>query len=197
MHLRRLPAEEAPVRRYVEELWVPYHRELEATVERHALADDVDLVEEEVAFRLDRLAEDASRAWVAVDAPAEGDPSGEGDAPAEGELSRDDDPSLATTDADFAGFVTTNVDASPSVFDRPDRLVVGDIYVTESYRGTGLAEELIARATERAREAGCGELALDVDVDNERATAFYGKLGFEPSRRRLLVGVDDLALRSD
>jgi hypothetical protein len=39
MYLRRLPAEEAAVRRYAEELWLPCHRELEATVERHVLPD--------------------------------------------------------------------------------------------------------------------------------------------------------------
>ncbi|MFB6296163.1 MAG: GNAT family N-acetyltransferase [Halobacteriales archaeon] len=196
MHLRRLPAEEAALRRYVEELWVPYHRDLEATVERHALDDDADLVAEEVEFRLDRLAADEYRAWVAVDAPAEGDVSGESDVIEEGDASASGACSLAAIDADLAGFVTTDVDTSPPVFDRPDRLVVGDIYVREPYRGTGLADDLIARAAERAREAGCGELALDVDVDNERAIAFYEKLGFDPYRRRLLVGVDDLDRRS-
>jgi len=39
MELRRLPANEPAVRRYVEELWLPYHRDLEATVDRHVLAE--------------------------------------------------------------------------------------------------------------------------------------------------------------
>jgi|AntDeeMetagen134_2_1112570.scaffolds.fasta_scaffold01245_3 ribosomal protein S18 acetylase RimI-like enzyme len=178
MELRRLPANEPAVRRYVEELWLPYHRDLEATVDRHVLAEETDLVAEETAFRLDRLDEADYRAWVAVDGlPTDG--SG-------------DDADLATADGDFVGFVTTEVDEAPSVFDRPDRLVIGDIYVREPYRGTSLSRRLIDRAAERAREAGCAELALDVDVDNERAIGFYEKLGFETCRRRMAVSVDEL-----
>jgi GNAT superfamily N-acetyltransferase len=142
--LRELPAEEAPVRRFVQRLWLPYHRELEATVADHELADGVDLVEEEVPFRLDRLDAEAYRLWVAADDP------------------------LASTEADLAGFVATDVDRSPSVFDRPDRLVVDDVYVRERYRGTDLATELVGRAAERAGEAGCEELVLDVDPGRRR-----------------------------
>ena len=178
MELRRLPANEPAVRHYVEELWLPYHHDLEAIVDRHALAEGIDLVAEETAFRLDRLDEAGYRVWVAVDgSPTDG--SG-------------DDADLATTDGDFVGFVTTEIDEVPSVFDRPDRLVVGDIYVREPYRGTGLSHRLIDRAAERAREAGCAELALDVDVDNERAIGFYEKLGFETYRRRMTVSTADL-----
>ena len=61
MELRRLPATESAVRRYVEELWLPYQHDLEAIVDRHALAEDVDLVAEETAFRLDRLDETGYR----------------------------------------------------------------------------------------------------------------------------------------
>ena len=181
MDLHRLPAEDAAVRRYVEDLWLPYHRELEATVDAHALADDgdVDLVAEEVAFRLDRLESDDYRLWVAVD----GVGSRDGDA--------SDDVDLAREGA-LAGFVGTELEEAPSVFDRPDRLVVGDIYVREPYRGAGLARELIDRAAERARAADCPELALDVDADNERALAFYEKLGFEPHRHRMTVDADAL-----
>ena len=175
MELRRLPATEDAVRRYVERLWLPYHRDLEATVDAHALADDVDVVTEEVEFRLARLESDDYRAWVALDG-TDGDAAGDVD--------------FADVEAELAGFVTTELDESPSVFDRPDRLVVGDIYVREPYRGTGLARRLVDRARERARSAGCSELALDVDVDNERALAFYEKLGFETTRRRMTVAVD-------
>ena len=174
MELRRLPAEEAAVRRYVEELWLPFHRELEATVDAHGLADDVDIVGEEVEFRLDRLESADYRAWLAVDEASKGDVE------------------FADGDGELAGFVTTDIDESPSVFDRQDRLVVGDIYVREPYRGTGLARDLIDRAVERAREAGCPELTLTVDADNERATAFYEKLGFETYRRQMKVRADGL-----
>jgi len=171
--LVRLPAEESAVRRYVEELWIPYNSELEELVDWFALADDVDLIEEETEFRLGRLESDGYRAWVAV--------AGE-----------EDDVDLATVDADLVGFVTTSVDECSTVFDYADRLVVGDLYVREDHRGAGLAERMIDRAAERAREAGCGELVLSVDVENDRAIAFYEKLGFEPFRRRLSVPVEEL-----
>ncbi|MDS0298962.1 GNAT family N-acetyltransferase [Halogeometricum sp. S1BR25-6] len=162
MRLRRLPAEEPAVRRYVEELWLPYHRELAATVADHALAEDVDVVDEEMSFRLDRLSSEGYRTWVAVDEPAEGRTGG-------------DDP-LTDPESALAGFVSADVERSPSVFDRPDRLVVGDIYVRAAFRGTGLAHRLVRRAARYGREAECGELALDVDADNERARSFYSSV---------------------
>jgi ribosomal protein S18 acetylase RimI-like enzyme len=171
MDIVRLPADEAAVRRYVEDLWLPYHREREATVERFALADDVDLVAEELEHRLDRHRTEQYRAWIAVDGSHEAD-------------------ALADVDGEFVGFVTTDVDEAPSVFDRPDRLVIGDIYVRDAYRGTGLARELVARARTRARECGCAEIGLDVDVDNARALAFYEKLGFEPVRYTMCLDVE-------
>jgi hypothetical protein len=43
VELHPLPTDRAAVRRYVEELWLPYNRDLGATVDRHALALDVDV----------------------------------------------------------------------------------------------------------------------------------------------------------
>ena len=185
MQICRLPPEEDAVRRYTEELWLPYHRDLEAAVEDHALADEMDradIVDAEVEFRLDKLAADGYAAWVVVD---------DGDADDVERATAAGDP-LAETAGAWVAFVTTSVDECPTVFDRPDRLVVGDIYVTEPYRGTDLARELVDLAVDRARDLDCPELALDVDVDNERALALYEKLGFEPRRHRMVVPAGDL-----
>jgi ribosomal protein S18 acetylase RimI-like enzyme len=173
MQFVSLPADEAAVRRFSEALWLPYNRTLEATVEGFALVDapDEEILDEEVEFRLGRLEEESYRLWVAVDTDSE-------------------TVDLAAGDGDFAGFVSTSVDEAPSVFDRPDRLVIGDIFVRDPYRGTGLADELLARARARAEAADCAELALDVDVDNERALAFYEKHGFELHRHRMHAPVD-------
>lgn len=159
------------MRRYAEELWMPFNRDLEAIVESHALADDVDLVAEQVPWALEKLETTDYRIEVAVDGEGS-DESGFGGTP--------------------AGFIATNLDPCPSVFDRPDRIVIGDIYVREPYRGTGLARELVECAAERARTEGCPELVLDVDVDNERALGFYRKMGFEPLRHRMTVAVEGL-----
>jgi len=50
----------------------------------------------------------------------------------------------------------------------------------------------MARAAQRAREGGYPELTLDVDVENERALAFYEKLGFEPYRHKMAVPVSEI-----
>jgi len=190
MEIRRLPAAEAAAERYAAELWLPYHRTLEANAAAHALADrpDDELIAAETEFRLGLLREDADRRlWVvAVDAGAD---SGETDIdaldPTEPAAAGVPDP-----DRDLVAFVSTSVDECPAVFDRSDRLVVGDIYVAEPYRGTGLARRLMERAAADARERNCGEIRLDVDVDNERARAFYAKQGFEPYREQLTRDVE-------
>ncbi|WP_435362221.1 GNAT family N-acetyltransferase [Haloarchaeobius sp. DFWS5] len=172
MDLVELPAEPAAVRRFVEELWLPYNRELEATVEQFALADDVDLVTAELPFRLDRVDTDGYRLWIAVDDATEAT-------------------TLAESDGEFAGFVAAEIDDAPSVFDRSDRLFVCDIYVRESYRGTGLAEDLFDRLRTWGRETGCTECSLDPHVDNERAIAFYEKLGFETTQYHMVASITD------
>ena len=170
MDIRLLPADEGTVRRYIEDLWLPYNRELEAIVDGFSLTTDVDIVAEELEHRLSLHETESYRVWVAVDGAR-------------------DESDLADTSGDFVGFITTDIDESPTVFDRPDRLVICDIYVKEPYRGTGVSRELVERAKRRARESGCAELKLEVDVDNERALAFYEKLGFEPSRHTMVASV--------
>jgi ribosomal protein S18 acetylase RimI-like enzyme len=177
--ITELPADEESVRRYTRELWLPYHRELESTIEQHALVDDVPL-ETEVEFRLDKLQQDGYRAWIAL----------EGTAVEEGSVEGDGGLSLAETDQAFVGFVTAEVEHAPVVFDQQDRVRLGDIYVSESHRGTGLADDFFERVQAYARERECTEVTLDVDVDNDRALSFYETLGFEPYRQELVRQVE-------
>ena len=172
MEILELPSDEAVVRRYMEDLWIPYMRELEANVDNFMLDDDVDLMAEETEFQLNRLEAENTRAWVAVDGSH-------------------DEETLADIDGKFAGFILTTIDEAPDSFDRPDQLVISEIYVRKPYRGTGLAHELFDCARARACETECGEFKLDVDVDNERAIAFYEKLGFEPSRYTMVAKVKE------
>ena len=179
VEIRRLPPVDDALRRYAAELWLPYHRELAERVDAHALADwpDERFVERNVAFTRNRLEEAGGRGWVAATAPdgAAVDPA---TAP------------VTHPDLELTGLLLTSVDECPDPFDRPDRLVVGELYVAEAHRGTGLADRLMERAERDARERDCGELRLDVDVDNERAMAFYEKQGFEPYRKQLTRLVD-------
>ncbi|OLZ39271.1 GCN5 family acetyltransferase [Natrinema saccharevitans] len=171
MDIVELSAEEAAVRRFIEDLWLPYNRELETISDQFALADDVDLVAEELPFRLDRVAMDGYRKWIAVDGPT-------------------DASSLAEMEGEFTGYIAAEIDDAPSVFDRPDRLFICDIYVREPYRRTGLAENLFDRLRTWARAAGCEEFSLDPHVDNERAIAFYEKLGFEITQYHMVASVE-------
>ena len=179
MEIRRLPTDEDALRRYAAELWLPYHRDLAAGVDAHALADwsDRRFVERNVDFTRNRLASDGNRGWVAVTAA---DDSGVDPATVP----------IMHTDLELTGLVLTSTDECPDPFDRPDRLVVGELYVAAAYRGTGLADRLIERAAVDAREQNCAELRLDVDIDNERALAFYEKQGFEPYRKQLTRSVE-------
>lgn len=194
MEFRELPADEDAVRRYVEDLWLPYQRDLAAVVDDHDLVDGEDVADSEVDFRLGKLDSETYEMLVAVD-PEERDEGDSGVADADKGDGKDADGG-DDKDADAAGtpvgFIATDVDEAPEVFERPDRLLVCDFYVVEAYRGRGLAGDLLARAVERAREEGCPELALEVDVDNERALAFYEKVGFGTARMEMHAAVEDV-----
>ncbi len=58
---------------------------------------------------------------------------------------------------------------------------VSDLWVSSAQRGNGLAPALLQSAAERAVGLwGAGFMRLAVYPDNRRASALYGKLGFEP-----------------
>ncbi|KAA9395795.1 GNAT family N-acetyltransferase [Haloarcula sp. CBA1130] len=172
MDIVELPAEEDAVRRFVEELWLPYNLELEATTDQFALADDVDLITEEVPFRLDRVDSEGYRVWIAIEGAT-------------------DAATLADMGGEFVGFIAGEIDEAPSVFDRPDRLFICDIYVRDPHRGTELATDLFDRLEIWAREAGCKEFSLDPHVDNNRAIAFYEKIGFETTQYHMVASIED------
>lgn len=176
MQLVSLPAEEAAVRRFVTALWLPYRRELAATGLGPALATDVDVVETEVTYRLEQLETDGHRTWVSV-----------GGLPAETPSAQVD---LSNGDGTLAGFLSARPGEAPPVFDSPNHVVIADVYVPEPQRGSGLADEMLDRARDHAREIGADALALDVDDENERALAFYENHGFETQRRRMTRPVD-------
>lgn len=73
------------------------------------------------------------------------------------------------------------------VFVLPERLafvwdaaVLNEIFVVPEARGSGVADDLVAAAVSLARDQDLplDRLVLDVDRENERATAFYDRHGF-------------------
>ena len=55
--------------------------------------------------------------------------------------------------------------------------VMNDLYLVESARGSGLAEELFLVCTEESRRRGCAEMVWETASDNARAQRFYDKMG--------------------
>ncbi|MDV7348650.1 GNAT family N-acetyltransferase [Halorubrum distributum] len=180
--IRRLPSDEAALRRYAADLWLPYNRDLADAVAAHDLADwsEERFVERHVEFARNQLEEAGSRGWVAATVADAADDAGVDPATAD----------VTDQDLDLVGLLMTSVDECPDPFDRPDRLVIGEIYVAAPYRGTGLADRFVERAVTDAEEHGCEQLRLDVDVDNERAMAFYERTGFEAYRKQMTMEVD-------
>jgi ribosomal protein S18 acetylase RimI-like enzyme len=171
MHIRRVRNEEEPMRLFVEELWLPYLRELPG----QSVADGVD-VEDVVDFRTDHFDAPDKRLWVALDDVE--DTAGP----------------VHELDATLAGFLSSTLATPPQKFDNPDRLRIGNVYVDPAYRGTGLADDLVARALQHAREDGAEELTLEVDADNDRALAYYETLGFDVERYRMRVPLGEVQL---
>lgn len=57
---------------------------------------------------------------------------------------------------------------------------ITDVYVIDSFRGTGVYQELLAKAIEHLKSLGVKSVKLNVVAKNERAYRAYLKSGFEP-----------------
>jgi ribosomal protein S18 acetylase RimI-like enzyme len=65
------------------------------------------------------------------------------------------------------------------------------MWVSPKVRGTGVADRLVAAVCELARQAGFTSVTLWVTEVNDRARAFYRRLGFAPTGGRQLVRPDE------
>ena len=61
------------------------------------------------------------------------------------------------------------------------------MWVAPARRGQGVADGLVEAVCEQARQAGAGTITLWVTEVNDRARAFYRRLGFAPTGARQLV----------
>ncbi len=62
-------------------------------------------------------------------------------------------------------------------------LLVDELYVTPAWRGHGLARDLLSSILPYARMHACRAVELEVGWENDRARAWYERLGFERHRR--------------
>ncbi|UIP01141.1 GNAT family N-acetyltransferase [Halobaculum sp. CBA1158] len=106
----------------------------------------------------------------AVDDNRDGDGSDDRDRDADGETH--------TAAGDLAGYVFVLPESLSFVW---DAAVLNEVYVRPEYRGTGVADDLMAAALSVAREQDLplDRMVLDVDRENDRARAFYDRYGFE------------------
>nr|WP_276253415.1 GNAT family N-acetyltransferase [Halovivax sp. TS33] len=80
--------------------------------------------------------------------------------------------------ATLVGYVFVLPDSFAYVW---DAAVLNELFVAESHRGTGVADDLMDAAVDTAREQDLPleRLVLDVDCENDRARAFYRRHGFD------------------
>ena len=161
MEVRELAADE--VETLVDELWLPFAREMAAAEPHDALAEEATVRKEVVAYRRNRL-DDPDVVTVLV--------VGEGETAPAGEL---------------VAYAEAEVRAPPPVFERGPECYVHGVYVRPTHRGAGLADDLMARLEAWGRERGCEYATLDVHPGNEAAKALYDDRGYRLLREKLAL----------
>jgi ribosomal protein S18 acetylase RimI-like enzyme len=82
---------------------------------------------------------------------------------------------VAERDGELVGFATLYFTWGTLAAAR--EAVMNDLYLMESARGSGLAEELFRACAEESRRRGCAEMVWETASDNARAQRFYDKMG--------------------
>ena len=98
---------------------------------------------------------------------------------------------LAECDGIAAGFAQIKMGKAPECVKGLSPIEIKRFYVEKSFHGRGVAQELMRTAEEIARAAGAKTIWLGVWEHNDRAIAFYRKIGFFPvGNQPFLVGTD-------
>ncbi|SDY55991.1 GNAT family N-acetyltransferase [Halopenitus persicus] len=90
----------------------------------------------------------------------------------------DDASDTAAEDGGIVGYVFVLPESHRFIW---DAAVLNELFVAPTYRGTGVADDLMDAALALAADQNLpiDRLVLDVDADNERARRFYDRYGFE------------------
>jgi ribosomal protein S18 acetylase RimI-like enzyme len=64
--------------------------------------------------------------------------------------------------------------------------LLDELYIERSQRGRGAGRAAVGFALEKAREAGCAGLVLEVSGKNARARGLYERMGFQGLGREML-----------
>jgi GNAT superfamily N-acetyltransferase len=98
---------------------------------------------------------------------------------------------LARNQGKPSGFLLAAVQCDSPLWRHREWAEIVALYVERPWRGTGLADDLAARALDWAAELGLPAMQLYVTASNTRAMRFYERQGFSPSQvimRTLLPG---------
>jgi ribosomal protein S18 acetylase RimI-like enzyme len=98
---------------------------------------------------------------------------------------------LAWVDGYPAGTATGKVDNPEDEFTVPGAWQLVGMWVAPDVRGTGVAAALVETVAGYAGEQGADTLVLWVTEVNDRAQAFYRRLGFSPTGARQPVRPDE------
>jgi GNAT superfamily N-acetyltransferase len=65
--------------------------------------------------------------------------------------------------------------------------LLDELFITETYRGSGLGKQALHFVFEHCRKAGIRALHLEVLTGNDTAEAIYARAGFQKDHRRLMT----------
>ena len=98
---------------------------------------------------------------------------------------------LLETDGALIGYAQLRSGAPPECVAGPSPIELWRFYIARSHHGRGAAQTLMTRVFEEARHRGSRTMWLGVWEKNERAQAFYRKVGFvDVGAHVYMVGTD-------
>ena len=83
---------------------------------------------------------------------------------------------LAKRDQEVVGLISYSM--RPNLYHAGDSCLIEELIVSQRTRGSGVGRALMEEVIQRCISAGCAEISVSTMPDNERAIAFYRKLGF-------------------
>ena len=98
---------------------------------------------------------------------------------------------IVEMDSQTAGYVKLRVNEAPVCITRENPIEIERFYILQSWHGRGLAQSLMQRCIEEAKNRGHQTIFLGVWEHNQRAIAFYQKCGFtKVGEHPFLLGKD-------
>jgi GNAT superfamily N-acetyltransferase len=97
---------------------------------------------------------------------------------------------VAVENGHLVGYVSAEQSDTAPVLQRGMAVNVGELYVTESHRGDGIASALMEHAERWAAECDAERMTLSVNAANESAQALYSNRGYDVRRHKMDKTID-------